>query len=240
MQATAEKTVREIAVETPSSVRVFESLGIDYCCGGGLSLPDACARANVSLSRALALLEEAGRDNSAAAPVDWSAKSLAQVIDHIVNAHHVFVRTESPRLQALAAKVAGKHGPAHSELSQIELLFSELAQELRTHLMKEEQILFPYVVAMEQSVLTGSSLPSSCFGTVTHPIAMMIAEHDGAGDILAQLRRLSNGFIPPPDACVSYAALYAGLAAFEADLHRHIHLENNILFPRAVDMERAL
>ena len=239
MPTTLEKTVREIAVENPATIRIFESLGIDYCCGGRLSLSEACSRANADLTRVTELLEAAGRGDETAGSVDWNRKPLAEVIAHIVNTHHAFVRNAIPRIQPLAARVVAKHGPNHPELPQIESLFEALAHELLSHLMKEEQILFPYIANMERASATGGGVPASCFGTVTRPIANMVAEHEDAGAILAQIRELSNGFAAPSGACPSYLNLYMSLEEFEADLHQHIHIENNILFPRAVAMESA-
>ena len=239
MPTTLEKTVREIAVENPATIRIFESLGIDYCCGGKLSLSEACSRANADLTRVAELLETAGRNSGAADSVDWSRKPLAAIIAHIVDTHHAFVRNEIPRIQSLAGRVVAKHGPNHPELGQIESLFEALAHELLSHLMKEEQILFPYISKMESASATGGSLPASCFGTVTRPIANMVAEHEDAGAILARIRELTDNFAVPAGACPSYLNLYMSLEKFERDLHQHIHAENNILFPRAVAMESA-
>jgi regulator of cell morphogenesis and NO signaling len=239
METVTEKTVREIAIENPSSVTVFESLGIDYCCGGKTPLSDACTRANVDMDRVLELLAAAERDSEPSGTGEWSDKPLGDLIAHIVETHHGFVRRETPRIASLLAKVASRHGPLHPEVNQIEPLFTAIGQELSTHMFKEEQVLFPYVVRMEQAVLSGNSRPEAFFGSVQRPIANMVAEHDDAGALLVQMRGLSHGYTAPPDACPTFLALYRGLEEFERDLHRHIHLENNILFPRAVEMDRA-
>lgn len=234
MSTTTERTISEIAAETPSSIRVFESLGIDYCCGGKRSLAEACARAGIGMDSVLKLLDAAEHDAQPSDQTQWSNAPLTALIAEIVGRHHAFVRREIPRLNALAAKVANKHGESHREVQQIEQIFNALGEELSMHLMKEEQILFPYISGME----SGGAAPPSCFGTVTRPIANMVAEHDDAGALLAKMRELSSGYQLPEGACLSYHALYQGLAEFERDLHQHIHLENNILFPRAVEMER--
>ena len=135
--------------------------------------------------------------------------------------------------------MAAKHGPRHPEIAQIEALFTAIGQELSTHMLKEEQMLFPHVARMEQAVQNGQPLPPAFFGSVKRPIAMMVAEHDDAGALLSKIRDLSNGYTAPSEACPSFVALYRGLDEFERDLHHHIHLENNILFPRAVEMEQA-
>lgn len=237
MQATAEKTVREIALETPSSIRVFESLGIDYCCGGKRSLGDACSHAAVAMTQVLDLLEKAERDSQVREPGDWNARPLHEIIAHIAGTHHAFVRRETPRIESFFAKVVAKHGPLHPEVVQMEPLFIAVGQELSTHMMKEEQMLFPYIQQMEEAVRAGRPVPPAFFGSVRRPIANMVAEHEDAGALLARIRALSNGFTPPEGACPTFVALYRGLEDFERDLHRHVHLENNILFPRAVAME---
>ena len=168
---------------------------------------------------------------------DWQKQLLADLIAHITSTHHVFVREESPRIEALATKVVGVHGKNHPELLQVQEIFSALAAELRVHLMKEEQMLFPYVSRMEESVLAGEPAPPSMFGTVANPVRMMMQEHDGAGEALRSLRAITSDYKVPEDACISYRTLYQAIQGFEADLHQHIHLENNILFPRAIAME---
>lgn len=237
MQTTLEKTVREIALENPSSIRVFESLGIDYCCGGKKPLSEACARANLELGHVIELLENAERDTQVSTGEEWTNRALGDLIAHIVGKHHAYVRQETPRIQALLIKVTGKHGEAHPELAQISQLFSAVGQELSMHMMKEEQVLFPYIDGMERAIGSGEPVPAGCFGTVKRPIANMIAEHDDAGALLASIRSLSNSYSAPAGACPSFLALYRGLEEFERDLHRHVHLENNILFPRAIELE---
>jgi regulator of cell morphogenesis and NO signaling len=238
MQTTTERTVREIAIENPASVTVFESLGIDYCCGGRRPLSEACASAHVEMERVLRLLEAARRGSQATETGDWSGKPLSDLIGHIVGKHHGFVRRELPRIAPLLAKVAAKHGATHPETTEIEALFAAVGQELSAHLLKEEQVLFPYIVNLEQAGVSGPR-PAACFGSVERPIATMMAEHENAGALLARIRELSHGYTAPADACPTFLAVYHGLEEFERDLHRHIHLENNILFPRAIELEQA-
>ena len=232
MPITADKTVRELAVELPHATRVFERLGIDYYCGGQKSLEEACTSAKVSMDDVLRELEECA---AATSPTDrdWNAAPLAKLVDHIVSMHHTYVKSEVPRIEALISKVAGVHGKNHPELEQVRVAFRELATELAAHLMKEEQILFPYVKEM-----AGGRRGPSCFGTVQNPIRVMMMEHDHAGEKLHEMRRLTSDYSLPGDACASYASLFQALAQFEQDLHEHIHLENNILFPRAVALEQ--
>lgn len=236
---TNEKTVREIALENPSSIRVFETLGIDYCCGGKRSLSEACSRAEIDVDKTLALLAQADQNSRSGQTSEWATRPLRELIEHIVQEHHGFVRRETPRLIGLLAKVKAKHGTTHPEVAQIENLFLAMAQELSTHILKEEQVLFPHIERLEKAALSAALAPEAFFGSVSRPIANMAAEHDDAGAILSQLRELSNGYRTPPGACPTFVALYRGLGDFEHDLHQHVHLENNILFPRSIEIERA-
>ena len=237
MTLTATKTVGEIAVEMPGATREFEKLGIDYCCGGSRTLDQACSEANISVDEALARLDRSAVSTETRFGQDWQNQLLVDLISHITTTHHAFVREESSRILALAAKVVGVHGKNHPELLQVQQTFSALAEELRVHLMKEEQMLFPYISLMEESTLAGEPAPPAMFGTVANPVRMMMQEHDGAGDALRSLRSITHDYGLPEDACISYRTLFGALEGFEADLHQHIHLENNILFPRAVAME---
>ena len=236
MSIATTETLGKIAADTPGATREFEKLGLDYCCGGKRTLAEACGDAKLSVDEVLARLEEIAK-REPAADKNWEKESLCDLVAHINVTHHVFVRTECPRIQALADKVAGVHGKNHRELLSVQAQFRALAEELRVHLMKEEQILFPYVSRMEESVLAGEPAPPAMFGTVANPIRMMVHEHDGAGDALRSLRSVTKNYQLPEDACMSYRTLYQALQEFEADLHQHIHLENNILFPRAQALE---
>jgi len=228
------KTVREFAVEVPQATRLFETLGIDYCCGGGKSLRDACASANVSVDDVVSKLVASVKQGAASPAADWATASLTDLADYIVNKHHVYVRQELPRLEQLLNKVAGKHGEKHPELIKIKHIFRGVNEELTSHLMKEEQILFPYIKELEAKK---SSSGRPMFGSIRNPIHMMEIEHDSAGDAMKEMRELSNNFSAPEEGCFSYKTLYQALSDFEADLHQHIHLENNILFPRAIQLE---
>jgi regulator of cell morphogenesis and NO signaling len=235
---TTVRTVREIALEQPTSIRVFEHFGIDYCCGGRKPLADACAASNLEVDAVIAALEAAALGPAPAAE-NWAGASLETLSAHIVATHHEYVKRELPRLAMLAERVVRRHGDTQAELPQIQAKLALLDEELTQHLAKEEVVLFPYVTKLERALTTGSTLPRGCFGTVANPIAMMTAEHDAAGELLAEIRDLSHEFTPPVGACPTYCAFYAGLQEFEQDLHQHIHLENNILFPRAIEMEGA-
>ena len=234
MPITAAKTVRELAVEVPNATRVFEKLGIDYCCGGHKPLDEACAGANVSVDRVLAALEKGVDASTDTITRDWNTAPLSELVDHIVDKHHAYVKSEIPRLQALLAKVVGVHGKNHPELEHVQAAFGELAAELTGHLQKEELILFPYVKKMASDAKPAPS----CFGTVQNPIRMMMFEHDNAGAKLREMRAATHDYTLPADSCFSYGTLFSALVEFEADLHQHIHLENNILFPKAIALEQ--
>lgn len=236
------RTVRELAVEVPNAARVFEKLGIDYCCGGSRSLSDACAIAHLPVEEVLSELEQGAASSSAAgsAATDLGSGTLSHLVEHIVGVHHVYVKQELPRLQQLLRRVVAVHAKAHPELGRIQQIFQGVSTELASHLMKEEHILFPYIVALENAVSSGRPKPRPAFGTVSNPVHMMELEHDSAGTALKEISALSSNYEPPEGACFSYRTLYSALKDFEIDLHQHIHLENNILFPRAIAMESGV
>lgn len=231
----ATNTLRELVLDNPATTRTLEKLHLDYCCGGSQTLQQACDGAGLPIDSVLAALASA----TPAAPSarDWRSEPLTALMAHIRNTHHRFTRDEIQRLAALFDKVSGVHGARHPELLELRGIFQGLAAELSNHLMKEEMVLFPYIERMEESVVAGEPVLPAPFGTVNNPVSMMLREHDDAGQALRDLRRLSSGYNPPEDACISFQTLYGALADFEADLHVHIHLENNILFPRAIQME---
>ena len=235
------ETVGGHAAAYPSSKRVFEKLGMDYCCGGKISLQEACAKHGVDVDELIGLLtraESVGGD-SRGAELDFTHMSLAALSDHIVREHHVFTRDENARINALLEKVCRVHGGNHEELFEIQKIFGTFRLELENHMLKEEQMLFPYISLMESSLGFGLAVPPAPFGTTRNPVRVMISEHDAAAEQLREMRRLTNNFEAPADACVTYQTLYEALEGLEKDLHQHIHLENNILFPKAIGMEEG-
>jgi regulator of cell morphogenesis and NO signaling len=230
------KTVRELVLANPAAARIFEQFGIDYCCGGNKSLVEACAKASVQVEQVISAIEKPQPIPDAR---DWQIAPLMELTRYIVEKHHSFTREELKRLKSLLAKVVSAHGIRHPELTRVQSVFRDLDQELTMHMMKEEEILFPYIEKMEAAINTKRSLPPCMFGTVQNPVRMMMMEHDTAGDALREMRAITNSYAVPADGCVSYQELYRALLAFEADLHQHIHLENNILFPRSIQMEGA-
>jgi len=229
----AQTTVGELVVEQPGRARVFERHGIDFCCGGKTPLSDACAKKSIDIEQIIGELNAADKAPATRDEADWSKASLSNLIDHIVDTHHAYLVLELPRLSAIVAKVAEVHGERHPELAQVRSTYEALREELESHMMKEEHILFPAIRMMEQSG-GGGGLP---FGSINNPIHMMEFEHDSAGRALAQLRALTHDFTTPADGCNTYRAMLHGLERLEADLHLHIHKENNILFPRAAALE---
>lgn len=234
----SEMTVREIAIQVPESTRLFEKFKIDYCCGGNRPLTEACGSAGVNVDYVIEMLAEVGQSKPETnGVVSFSDLSLSELITYIVNTHHVFTKDEMNRLEALTGKVIGAHGANHPELIHVGELFHRLCADLRPHMFKEEQVLFPYIVAMEKAAAQNRPNPFAPFGNVNNPVRLMMMEHDMAGEILRELRGLTSDYLVPPDACISYRTLYQALEGFEKDLHQHIHLENNILFPKAVELE---
>jgi len=237
----SQTTVREVALQMPESTRLFEKLKIDYCCGGNQPLANACASAGIDIDNVMRVLGKMSQSNSTeASALDFQNASLTELIEHILNTHHVFTKSEMERLQSLADKVLNAHGGNHPELVHMDELFTRLCADLKPHMFKEEQVLFPYILAMTQAAELNQAGPFAPFGTVNNPVRMMMKEHDIAGQILRELRALTSDYKVPPDACISYRTLYEALENFEKDLHQHIHLENNVLFPKALELENAL
>jgi regulator of cell morphogenesis and NO signaling len=227
--------VGELVASDMRTADVFERHGIDFCCGGRQTLGEACRRAAADPQAVVRELDALPAEE--VPDEDASLWPLDRLIDHIVSVHHAYVRGALPRLDAWIAKLANVHGTRHPELPAVYGAFRRLRAELEQHLMKEEQILFPYVLELSRS--SGHARPwMSPFGSVENPIRMMEREHRDAGDELLSIREMTCGYRAPSDGCTTYNVCMAELAAFERDLHRHIHLENNILFPRAIALEQ--
>jgi regulator of cell morphogenesis and NO signaling len=239
MPAIQDATVAEIAANSLEAVRVFERLGIDYCCGGKRPLAEVCTEKGYNAAEVQRELEVAiaGTPQSAE---DWNTAPLHSLVDHIVSRHHEYLKRELGPLAARVEKVYSvynqRYGPTLQGLPEV---FAGLRSELEMHIRKEEMILFPAIVSAEQAVQAGAGLPFTPFGTVANPIRMMEAEHDSAGDALARIQEITKNYEVPDYACVTYKAMISGLQELEQDLHIHIHLENNILFPRAIRLEAA-
>jgi regulator of cell morphogenesis and NO signaling len=227
-------TVGSIVTRQPALSRVFEEAGIDYCCGGKISLADACAKKGLDPAAVLEWLV-APTNAAATDELDPTTLTLTALADHIVATHHAYLKAELPRLEAMTRKVAAVHGAHDARLAQVRDTFAGLFDEMAQHMMKEEQILFPLIRRMEAGDVTAGA---HC-GSIAHPIAQMEHEHQSAGNAVARLRELTDGFTPPDWACNTYRAMLDALAQLEQDLHQHVHKENNILFPRAAALEAA-
>jgi regulator of cell morphogenesis and NO signaling len=217
-------TVGRLVAQRPERAQVFEEFDIDYCCGGKRTLGEACARRGVDPAMVVRQLEKVDADEPEASP-DWMNEPLPALCDHIVATHHQFLRQELPRLHGLLSKIARVHGEHHPELLQLLDVFEPFSWDLDLHMDKEEQVLFPLVKR-----LVANEVPASFY--MLAPLRVMETEHDQAGLALAEMRELTNNYELPGDACGSYRAAFAGLQNLEQDLHRHVHLENNVLFPR--------
>ncbi|MBC8128143.1 MAG: iron-sulfur cluster repair di-iron protein [Gloeobacteraceae cyanobacterium ES-bin-144] len=227
--ATPDRTVGEIVAENPSQARVFQAFGIDFCCQGGRTLREACLIKGIEIESVIEQLE-AEKEPKTEAEKNPSLLPPVELIAHIVSTHHQYLTVELPRIRAMAERVAKVHGGHTASLVELYEVFCEMADELTSHMMKEEQILFPAI----QALCGGGSVLS-----LEGPVACMLQEHDDAGGALARMRDLTNGFTAPPEACNTYRALFAGLAELEEDLHCHIHLENSVLFPQALVLSNA-
>lgn len=236
MSYDTEITLRDLALAYPAVLGVLESHHLDYCCGGGQSLADACKE--VGIDPEWVLREVQGAELPA--PTHFSCDTLTALVAHIVESHHAFARRSLVRIGELTERVVRRHGDAHPELGELRSCFRSLASDLLPHLGKEEEILFPYIKALEAHATAGAPLPEASFGSVSSPVAMMTHEHEAVGSLLKQARKITRDYALPGDACTSFERLYREFEALESDLMRHIHLENNLLFPRAVALEQGI
>lgn len=229
-------TVGRMVADSPKLSRIFEEFKIDYCCGGKSPLEEVCREKQIDVSQLVERLNQAESLAEDSAEQSWNSASLAQLCDHIEKTHHASLRRELPRLAAIIAKVVHAHGAHHPELAEVQAVFAELQAELEPHMMKEEQVLFPAIRHLE-AYGTAMQFP---FGSLLKPVRVMCSEHDHAGDALERLRNLTGDFLPPWGACNTYYVMLEGLESLERDMHQHVHKENNILFPRALELESRL
>lgn len=220
--------VSEIATLVPSSIRVFQRFGIDFCCGGHKPLGDVCEDLRLPLDEVRRAIESSSADDGTAVR-DWTGEPLPVLIEHIVTVYHDRLREALPRLAEMAARVARVHGAkAPRLLDRLEAIVGELAADLGQHMRKEEEVLFPAIRALASGTAPVMSVP------LDSPILVMMREHDLAGELLAELRTITDGYTPPEWACATSRALYTGLEELEREMHVHVHLENNVLFPAAL------
>jgi regulator of cell morphogenesis and NO signaling len=238
MEMQERPTVGELAASSLAAVNVFEKYGIDYCCAGKRPLEDVCFEKGLAAD---SLVEEIGAAINAPtnAATDWNTAPLRVLINHIVTKHHAYLKLELPRVGLRLRRVVEVHGAKdQAMLSKLETVYTGMWQELDQHMRKEEMMLFPAIARYEKALEDGLPIPPAPFGTIANPIGVMEAEHASAGAALRRMQELTHGYTAPAYACATYRALLEGLKSLEADLHQHIHLENNILFPRVVAIER--
>lgn len=226
-------SVGQLVAERPLRACVLEQLGIDYCCGGKATLEDACLKKGLKVEEVMEKLLAADQKGANSGDPDWMIASLKDLIDHIVATYHQPLRQELSRVSQLAEKVAGVHGDNHPEMIEVMNVFNRFRAQLELHMQKEEMVLFPGIASMEA---TGSPQIFGCGGGIEHPIEVMTGEHDDAGEALCAMRRLTHDYTPPDDACSSFKVLLYSLAQIESEMHQHVHKENNILFPRALEL----
>ncbi len=235
MESKQELTVGQWVAYNYKASSVFRKYGIDFCCGGGISIQKACQKKGIPEEQLLLELENISKVS--ASQENYSSWELNFLADYIVNTHHDYVKKSLPEMSFYAQKVARVHGDRHPELLQILALFQEIETEMTEHMQKEELILFPFIKEIVLAHSTAQKIEKPVFGTVINPVSMMKHEHDSAGRIMEQIQQLTNNFTPPDDACTTYRVFFQHLAVFQEDLHKHVHLENNILFPKAIKME---
>lgn len=231
MVITSETPVRDIAVELPIAIPALEHFAIDYCCGGKHTLVEACTKRDLNVASVIEELERLERQNLNSPETQWKQASLKDLTDYIVRKHHAFTRDQLGLVRDLAAKVERRHGAKHPEIFQVSEALAAISAELEHHLFCEENILFPYIAQLGTD---GQPALPPVFASVQQPVTRMMMDHDHTGDELRLLREITNDYLLPEDACTTYRALYHALEDLERDLHRHIHLENNMLFPRAL------
>jgi regulator of cell morphogenesis and NO signaling len=225
------ETLGALVTARPELAPRLDRLGLDYCCGGGRTLAEACAERGLDPAEVLETLAA----EPAGPPAGWAELGPAELVDHLEAVHHTYLREALPRLATLVAKVAEVHGERHPELVEVRATFEELRADLEPHLLKEERVLFPQIRALDAA--GDGPAPAVPCGSLRAPITVMLAEHDRAGELLGRLRERTGGFAVPADGCASYRALYTGLAELEADTHLHVHKENNVLFPAVLELE---
>lgn len=234
-----EATIGEMVTKDFRKAEVFKKFGLDFCCGGKKTLNKACAEKGIDIVELEKQLQ-AVENVSVSSSQDYASWDLDFLSDYIVNTHHKYVIRSMPAISEYTQKVAKVHGQNHPEAIEIANLFQQVRAELESHMIKEENILFPYIKELVTAQKNKSKIGPCPFGTIANPISMMESEHELVGDISETIGKLTNDFVPPADACTTYRLSYSALKEFIDDLHQHIHLENNILFPKAIQLEKDL
>lgn len=238
MTITENTTVGELVAADFRAAAVLNRFGIDFCCGGRRTLADACDARKLDAATVLTEVSAACAASRDSAPRfnEWEPQTL---VAYIVGNHHTYVRRALPMIGAYVRKLAATHAAAHPELLEVERLWEEITSEMSSHMAKEEQVLFPYIVELADAAPRGEAVAPPPFGSIEFPIRMMESEHESAGGAMARIREITGGYIPPADGCTTYRVCFQELNAFEEDLHAHVHLENNILFPKALALANS-
>lgn len=231
--------VKEIVAKNFQSAKVFEKYGIDFCCKGNRPLNEAAAEKRINISELIGELVSVSNNNGAS-PEKYDEWDLVFLSTYIVNTHHAYVKDAIPRIQAHLEKVENRHGKTHSYMIEVNSLFKQISNEMISHMNKEEKVLFPIIKYLGDCKTFLERPKNGGYKTIKNPINAMEQEHSGAGNILEQIRQLTSNFKLPEDACTTFTLTYKELEEFEQDLHKHVHLENNILFPKAIKLEEEL
>lgn len=235
----SERRLADIVQDDARAAAVLETHGLDFCCAGKRTLDEAC------LERGVAADAVAGDLAALGAPTDHDRlppdlADLDRLTRYIIDTHHRYVRDTIPVVSRWLDRLVERHGDRHAELSEVRRLFATLAADMTSHMAKEETLLFPAIDELAREQRVGGQLPAGPFATILHPVRVMEDDHQQAGELLARLREVTHGYDVPPDGCATYRSCYAELTRFEHDLHRHVHLENHVLFPKALEVEQAL
>jgi len=233
---TVDTPLRDIVTENFNSASVLEKYGLDFCCKGNMSLKIACESRDIDPKKIAEEISEVTYEESAQRYFKWE---LPFLVDYIINNHHSYVRESIPLLFMHLEKIGQVHGERHPEFLEVEKIFHKVAGDLSQHMMKEEGILFPAIKMIANAKFTGKKIPDMLFGSVMGPISMMVAEHEEAGEDMERIRELLNDFTPPEDTCTTVRVTFKELEGFEKDLHKHVFLENSVLFPKAQRLEKA-
>jgi regulator of cell morphogenesis and NO signaling len=237
--ALVDRCLGDLVQDDDRAARVFDVLGLNYCCDGRRTVRQAAEAMGLSPDAVVAALQDLGPAEKAyGVSSEWD--DLRVLIRHVQDHHHAYVRSIAPSIHGWLDRLVEHHGGRHPELTAVRDTFRNLCDDLATHMLKEEHLLFPCIADLEASRMRGSRLPGSAFGTILNPIKVLETDHVRLGALATRLRRLTDGFTAPPDACATYRLCYAELGTFERDLRRHVHLENNVLFPSALEVERTL
>jgi regulator of cell morphogenesis and NO signaling len=233
-------TLGEIVKKNYKAADIFEEFSLDFCCNGDRMIDEACTARGVDPSLVKDRLRELSTEERNSDVVDFDTWPLHRLIDHIVNRHHKYVEELTPRIKAYLDRISKVHGSRHPELYDVREIFAEVGGELAVHMKKEELMLFPFIKKLERAKENNEPASSPLFSSILSPVAMMKADNAEEGEKLARIAALTNNYTPPPDACGTYEVTFDLLKEFEKDLHRHIHLENNILFPKSIAAEESL